>query len=1535
MRWLNRLFSWFLGWPLLAILSLLTSVLFHLDTDLGRRLGRDILNDFVSEQMVGTMHAGYIEQLRLWRTVVKDTFVYDPDGRAIIYGETVELGIDPIAGLRGKLRFYYGRLTNGWVDLVDDGEGAPTFLAAFEAADQTPTVGEPFHAIVDNMDLRNLEVTGEILGLQGLRIVDLDTKGRMEFHWITEIEVWSAEGRIVSPFPFDATIDNIAGTVHTDARGTQVTGEASRGEEHMTAELVYRPREGAEPEDPYDLDLFVRVEPVSGETLYDVGFDWAESLKGQGRGWVRLWGPEGNYRLQADVDTAGGKARVKGELPSEGVTRIEVSSPALKLAPLIGGAPDVEANGRIELSTDPKNEDVLGVAIETEGFTYEPFYVPPFVAKLRAREDGLDIDSVKAEYSGGDLYMDGHVEYKGITEIHAWGEIPAVSEDPNFQQFAEGISGDVEFDLKIRQTVRGDFETKGRVRFDDFDYGAIRAHFLILEGRIWGDPVAPKVDLQLDGAAVRVAGYPIGNGNAILTGGPQEYTATGAFLAPGDRRAEFQARIEANDNVYELNVDTIELAVGELSWRGSVNNLTLDVDKGVSFDRILMGRGPQRLRSSGQWLFNGPDDIEADLENFDLAVLKILFPEEAFDFEGGVDLHFEFRGDLDKDPTIVAEGTLTDATLWDIAPVNAAYLLRYDAGVLDADAQVDLGGRGNFTLSSSGYIEAMPGGVGASLREGVYETTLSTGAMDLRLLELIFEDEMPDVEGFANASIRFSGPIDAPSFKGNVQIPGLIVGGWGPAELDSTFRYEYGVLLAQLRLGDEKGELFESEGSLLVDLVHLVQNPSETVEALATSPWRLSMRVPPRRLSAFPRYLGERFVPDANRLRVAGAVTIAGGAFKTRGDLHASLDWLSDSSEGLCGSDSNPRATVRAQLVDGLTQLAMDGVVGESKVLDVEASAETPIDAWLNAAEIPSWPVTRVSADFYDAPTENIPYLCRYVAGTLKAQLRGTGLFGDDPTLSLSMASDDLRARRIEPARRTGMVSTIVETPPSTSRITGGYADGFGELGLDMQWWNGGSTTINGRVPLLWDTAHPVPELAKRGELSGRADFDRMPLQAILAWMAGMVNVEGILEGSVSAQGSVKKPNLVGSVELTDGRIDVRSVGQTLEDVTGRAIFDEDGVAITDLKVTDTQGSAEVNGRVSAEGMTFNKMDFQVSADKFPLRQEGSIVARVDGDARVMADFAKEGLDGEVSIQSLTIDIPESSATPQDLAPHPEVFLIGKTYEELRKPSPYPVHLKLRSEKRIVIMSRDQGFLVEATANLDTTVAVALLVEGTVNLHSGNFRVFGKRFEVRSGSMVFDGNEEMDAKVDLVARHSLRGSNDTITVTVSGRLSNPTIEFSSSVPTTSEAQVIALLVTGTTRQQRGAGPSTAQASQETSNFLTGVAAGLASASLQSQFGGFAPTFGIQQGQAYADDVEGDTAVQVGFSVDSVLPDNIPIRGLYVEGQFVARRAEGGPNTTAQAQRPGFLIEALWPLNFVTTGTFAPPSNWSIDITWEP
>ena len=55
----------------------------------------------------------------------------------------------------------------------------------------------------------------------------------------------------------------------------------------------------------------------------------------------------------------------------------------------------------------------------------------------------------------------------------------------------------------------------------------------------------------------------------------------------------------------------------------------------------------------------------------------------------------------------------------------------------------------------------------------------------------------------------------------------------------------------------------------------------------------------------------------------------------------------------------------------------------------------------------------------------------------------------------------------------------------------------------------------------------------------------------------------------------------------------------------------------------------------------------------------------------MMAKFEDEGLDGEVRLRKLELDIPESSATPQDLARHPEVFFIGETYEPIRRTDAY------------------------------------------------------------------------------------------------------------------------------------------------------------------------------------------------------------------------------------------------------------------------
>ena len=58
--------------------------------------------------------------------------------------------------------------------------------------------------------------------------------------------------------------------------------------------------------------------------------------------------------------------------------------------------------------------------------------------------------------------------------------------------------------------------------------------------------------------------------------------AAGTFRARDERRADFSARVEAEEDLYRLNVDSVEVAVGNRAWRGSVQDAVLDPDSSAS-----------------------------------------------------------------------------------------------------------------------------------------------------------------------------------------------------------------------------------------------------------------------------------------------------------------------------------------------------------------------------------------------------------------------------------------------------------------------------------------------------------------------------------------------------------------------------------------------------------------------------------------------------------------------------------------------------------------------------------------------------------------------------------------------------------------------------------------------------------------------------------------------------------------------------------------------------------------------------------------
>jgi hypothetical protein len=66
-------------------------------------------------------------------------------------------------------------------------------------------------------------------------------------------------------------------------------------------------RRPEDPEGASELDLLIHANPVHGETLAELGFDWASILTGRTEGYVRLSGPTDALEVRGALHTAGAR----------------------------------------------------------------------------------------------------------------------------------------------------------------------------------------------------------------------------------------------------------------------------------------------------------------------------------------------------------------------------------------------------------------------------------------------------------------------------------------------------------------------------------------------------------------------------------------------------------------------------------------------------------------------------------------------------------------------------------------------------------------------------------------------------------------------------------------------------------------------------------------------------------------------------------------------------------------------------------------------------------------------------------------------------------------------------------------------------------------------------------------------------------------------------------------------------------------------------------------------------------------------------
>src|SRR5690606_1754099 len=141
-----------------------------------------------------------------------------------------------------------------------------------------------------------------------------------------------------------------------------------------------------------------------------------------------------------------------------------------------------------------------------------------------------------------------------------------------------------------------------------------------------------------------------------------------------------------------------------------------------------------------------------------------------------------------------------------------------------------------------------------------------------------------------------------------------------------------------------------------------------------------------------------------------------------------------------------------------------------------------------------------------------------------------------------------------------------------------------------------------------------------------------------------------------------------------------------------------------------------------------------------------------------------------------------------------------------------------------------------------------LRVWGDVALRRVFFEVFGKRFTVDRGSMHFDGDPELNPEVILVATHEMRSpANTTVTVTVTGTLAEPDVEFRSTHPECDErSEVVTMLISGRCNLAETQSDDR-EAAYQAASVLQGIAAGVLTLSLRQELGDVLPVIIVESG----------------------------------------------------------------------------------------
>jgi translocation and assembly module TamB len=349
-----------------------------------------------------------------------------------------------------------------------------------------------------------------------------------------------------------------------------------------------------------------------------------------------------------------------------------------------------------------------------------------------------------------------------------------------------------------------------------------------------------------------------------------------------------------------------------------------------------------------------------------------------------------------------------------------------------------------------------------------------------------------------------------------------------------------------------------------------------------------------------------------------------------------------------------------------------------------------------------------------------------------------------------------------------------------------------------------GGGTLDGSIEVEADAS--LPALRRRDIGTAPAKVSLVAKDVDLGFLpsvsAGLVrSAQGTLTANITATGPLARMLPRGEATVTGGKASVVELGD-LTGIAAKLTLAEEVVRIDDLTAHRGEGSLDLKGELSGINRAGHPatLSAELRTSRLDIPRAGQTLATVDLDAKLAGKVTAQALDGELTVASAYVKLPDlNPRRVQSLAVRDDILVAPFSAPPVVVEAPKnPYRITLHVLVPSLVVKSDKP-VIDLDLRVDTTATVAGAgpgLRGEIRVLKGRIEpVSDRSFDLGQGRIEFSGGGYESATLEIKAVYENTTERVTVTVTVTGTIEKPDVALTSQ-PALPESQIALLIATG-------------------------------------------------------------------------------------------------------------------------------------------